>query len=387
MRIVIAHESLDTDGGVETYLVSVIRELSRRGHAIALVHDAPRRSGRPLATSVDDRFCVSELGLDGAIARVRAWTPDVCFSHNIGPLAIDRALAGAWPVVKMLHGFFGTCVSGLKMHAFPSPVACRRTCGPACLVLYVPRRCGRLSLGAMWSGYRWAEEQRRLFSRYRGIVVASSFMRDEVLRHGATRVDAVPLFSTVAPVANVREAEPDTVLFAGRMTSLKGGDVLVAAAARASRVLGRSVRVIFAGDGPQRDAWQRLSQSLGVDAEFVGWVDEASRPQVFSRAAIAVVPSLWPEPFGLVGLDAAALGRPAVAFDVGGIGEWLEERRNGRLVEPGAGEAGLAAAIVSLLSSPAERGRMAEEALAVARRLTVAAHVDRLEPLLHGRVA
>ena len=120
MRIVIAHESLDTDGGVETYLVSVIRELSRRGHAIALVHDVPRRSGRPLATSADDRFCVSELGLDGAIARVRAWKPDVCFSHNIGPLAIDRALAGAWPVVKMLHGFFGTCVSGLKMHAFPS---------------------------------------------------------------------------------------------------------------------------------------------------------------------------------------------------------------------------------------------------------------------------
>ena len=201
------------------------------------------------------------------------------------------------------------------------------------------------------------------------------------------RVDAVPLFSTVAPVANVREAEPDTVLFAGRMTSLKGGDVLVAAAARASHVLGRAVRVIFAGDGPQRDAWERLSRSLGVDAEFVGWVDEASRPQVFSRAAIAVVPSLWPEPFGLVGLDAAALGRPAVAFDVGGIGEWLEEGRNGRLVEPGAGEAGLAAAIVSLLSSPAERARMAEEALAVARRLTVAAHVDRLEPLLHDRVA
>ena len=82
-------------------------------------------------------------------ARVDAWRPDVCFSHNIGPLAIDRALTSRWPVVKMLHGFFGTCVSGLKMHALPAPVACARRCGPACLALYFPRRCGRVSLAAI----------------------------------------------------------------------------------------------------------------------------------------------------------------------------------------------------------------------------------------------
>ena len=59
-------------------------------------------------------------------------------------------------------------------------------------------------------------------------------------------------------------------------------------------------------------------------------------------AVLVAVPSLWPEPFGLVGLDAAALGRPAIAFDVGGIGEWLTDGVNGKLVEPAAGEEGLA---------------------------------------------
>ena len=114
MRILIAHDSLDTDGGVETYLVAVIRELRRRGHAVALLHDAASRGERPLARSVEDRISVAEAGLERAAARVDAWRPDVCFSHNIGPLAIDRALTSRWPVVKMLHGFFGTCVSCAK---------------------------------------------------------------------------------------------------------------------------------------------------------------------------------------------------------------------------------------------------------------------------------
>lgn len=387
MRILVAHDSLDTDGGVETYLAAVIRELRRRGHAVALLHDAVSRGDRPLARSVEDRISVAEAGLERAAARVDAWRPDVCFSHNIGPLAIDRALTSRWPVVKMLHGFFGTCVSGLKMHALPAPVACARRCGPACLALYFPRRCGRLSLAAMWSGYGWAREQRQLFPRYRRMIVASGYMRAEVMRHGAERVDAVPLFSTIEPVATAAAPEPDTVLFAGRMTTLKGGHVLIAAAAGARRELGRRVRVLFAGDGPQKAEWQRLAQSVDVEAEFCGWIDETARAGVFGRASIVAVPSLWPEPFGLAGLDAAALGRPAVAFDVGGIREWLSDGSNGRLVPPGEGERGFAVALAQLLHDPRGRARMAEESLLVARRMTVAAHVDRLEPLLRNSAA
>ena len=87
---------------------------------------------------------------------LHAWRPDVGFSHNMSHLDVDRRLIDRWPVVKMLHGYFGTCVSGLKMHAFPSAQACGRTFGPACLALYFPRRCGQLAPGAMMRGYRWA---------------------------------------------------------------------------------------------------------------------------------------------------------------------------------------------------------------------------------------
>jgi glycosyltransferase involved in cell wall biosynthesis len=169
------------------------------------------------------------------------------------------------------------------------------------------------------------------------------------------------------------------------MTTLKGGHVLIAAAARASSLLARPVRVLMAGDGPQKEDWRQLASSLNVDAEFTAWIRGEDRARVYGRAALVAVPSLWPEPFGLIGLDAAALGKPAVAFNVGGIGEWLTDGANGLLVEPAAGERGLAEAIVRLLRAPEERARMACESLRIAGRMSAATHVDRLEELLRSR--
>jgi glycosyltransferase involved in cell wall biosynthesis len=384
MRIVVAHESIGTEGGVETYLLSALQGLRRRGHAIALVYH--RRSEAPslLRTSADVAFGVEERGMASVLAELHDWRPDVAFSHNMGPLEIDRQLLALWPVVKMLHGYFGTCVSGLKMHAFPTARVCHRTFGPACLALYFPRRCGQLSIGAMVKGYRWAGEQREFFARYAATVVASHHMRDEMSRHGVSddRLRVLPLFSTVANEAAAGAGEPDTILFAGRMTTLKGGHVLIAAASRAARLLGRPVRLVMAGDGPQKEEWRRLGSSVGVPIEMTGWVEAEDRARVYGRGLLVAVPSLWPEPFGLVGLDAASLGRPAVAFDVGGIKEWLTDGVNGRLVTPSAGDEGLARAIVSLLDDPAERERMGGRALEISQRMSVGAHVDRLETVL-----
>jgi glycosyltransferase involved in cell wall biosynthesis len=406
MRIVIAHESVDTAGGVETYLASVMPELRRRGHQMALLYHRRRQesegsgndpgsrgtrrgSSSGLRHAAQHAVGVEESGLDAAIDKIGAWRPDVCYSHNMGPLEVDKRLLGRWPVVKMVHGYFGTCVSGLKTHAFPSMQACGRTLGPPCLLLYVPRRCGPLTASAMVHGYRWACDQRAMLSHYRSIVVASRHMGEEVGRHtsAAGRIEVVPLFSTIAPSAPTASAEPDTVLFAGRMTPLKGGHVLIAAAARAARLLGRPVRLIMAGDGPRKESWRELASSLRVPTEFTGWVDIDDRPRVYGRATLMAVPSLWPEPFGLVGLEAGHLGLPSVAFDVGGIREWLRHGSNGLLVAPADGDQGLGRAIAAVLNSPAERERMGREAFDLSQEMSLAAHVDRLESILLGAAA
>ena len=389
MRILFANDGVGDAGGVQSYLAAVMPALAARGHEVALLHLDPLRSdneGSPAPPGAP-HFGMMEMGTEAALAAARGWAPDLCFSHNMRPLEVERALLAAAPVVKMMHGYFGTCIGGQKTHLFPRAEPCTRAFGPACLALYLPRRNGRLSLPYIAGEWRWANDQRALFGAYAAVVTASGPMRDEYVRNGvaAAKTHAVPLFPTIGPPPGDDPPPPGAfrVLFLGRMTRLKGGDVLVRAAALAAERTGRPVPLTLAGDGPQRAEWEALAASLGVDAAFPGWVEPGARAGLFRAASLLAVPSVWPEPFGLVGLEAGAFGVPAVAFDVGGIREWLHPGVNGWLV-PGAPPTveALAAALAHAVSHPDEAAALRPGARAMAGRLSLDAHLDRLEPIL-----
>ncbi len=384
MRILIAHESPLGGGGVESYLTSLMPALTARGHRLAFLHHDSRSADGPLSL---DRtglpsISVADKGLPSAMAWTRAWAPDVCFSHNMRQLEIDAALANEWPTVKMMHGYFGTCVSAQKAHAFPSVQPCGRTFGNACLALYLPRHCGQLRPALMLKQFAWTSRQRALLAQYAEIVVASDHMAAEYRKHGVPGVQltSAPLFPTVSAADGPRPlpAEP-TILFAGRMTRLKGGEVLVRAVAAACRTSSRRLRLLVAGDGPELIRLRALAERLAVDAEFTGWVSGEERLALFRRATIAAVPSLWPEPFGLAGLEAAAHGVPAVAFDVGGISQWLHDDENGRLVRDVGNSEAFGEAMAALIQSPSDLERLGRGALRVARELSIASHLDALE--------
>jgi glycosyltransferase involved in cell wall biosynthesis len=92
---------------------------------------------------------------------------------------------------------------------------------------------------------------------------------------------------------------------------------------------------------------------------------------------------VWPEPFGLTGLEAASMGVPAVAFDVGGIREWLTDGDNG-LLAPGSppDASALADAITRAILDPSVLARLSSGARRRAAELTLDRHLDRLEPIL-----
>ncbi|HEX5871369.1 MAG TPA: glycosyltransferase family 4 protein [Longimicrobium sp.] len=243
--------------------------------------------------------------------------------------------------------------------------------------------------GYVAEGYRWASEQNGMFGGYASIVTASRHMRDEYVRNGAPadRVHPIPLFPTISG----EPADPPSdfrVVFLGRMTAIKGGDVLIRAVAEASRRLHRPIPLTMAGDGPQRAAWERLAARLGVDATFTGWVDDDGRAALFRAASVLAVPSVWPEPFGLVGLEAGVFGVPAIAFDVGGIRDWLTAGFNGWLVPGDAPSAGrFADALVHAARNPDLLARMRVSAREMAERMSLARHVEVLERVLASAAA
>ena len=394
MRILIANEALCGGGGVETYLATLVSALQAAGHEVGVLHDNPASETGPqrIAPEGTWRAGVQDEGLAGAIARVRGFAPDVCFSHNMSTLEIDARLLDEWPVVKMMHGHFGNCVSSQKAFSFPRVVACPRTFGPGCLAYYLPRRCGRTNPFVMVQQYEWGTRQRSLFPRYRGVVTASRFMRDEYLRAGVPpgSVHPISLFATpphLPDAVSLDRPRPVDAVFLGRLTALKGPAVLVEAAAAASARLARRLSVVFAGVGPERERLETLAAARGVDARFPGWLAPRERDELLGQASLIAVPSRWAEPFGLVGLEAGAFGTPAVAFDVGGISDWLTDGTNGRLIAPSLGAAGLGNAIADILASPELWRRLGAGARDAAARFSVDSHLRLLMPVLEHAAA
>ena len=383
MRILIANEAIVGSGGVESYLASLLPALASRGHAIALLHANTRdeQGGTRIDAGAALTASVADDGLERALQVMREWRPDVCFSHNMRRLDIEERLLDLWPVVKMMHGYFGTCIGGQKAHAFPRIMACTRTFGAACLALYLPRHCGQYRPLQMIDEFRWATRQRALLRCYAAVVTASTHMADEYRRNGVppSKIIAAPLFPTIDTPLVPRPVPPaPTVLFASRMTAIKGGDVVVRAVAETGRLLNRPVKLLMAGDGPARARLESLAAALHVDATFTGWVSDNARLDLIRQASVLAVPSLWPEPFGLSGLEAGVHGVPAVGFDVGGIREWLRDGISGVLVrEPGDATA-MGRALAQVLGDASLLQQLGDGALAIARELSRDAHVTRV---------
>src|SRR6476659_1255415 len=167
MKVLVAQDALHSEGGVESYLAAIIPALRARGHSVGMLY-VRRGTSTQLAADIDGPcVAVDAERINRAVAELKLWQPQVCFSNNMAPLDIERRLLDEWPVVKFMHAYFGTCISALKMHEFPSGVECTRTLGPACLALYGPRHCGALRPSALVNGYRWARSQQQLLPRYR----------------------------------------------------------------------------------------------------------------------------------------------------------------------------------------------------------------------------
>ena len=389
MRLLIANSHRSIVGGIETYLRALLPALAERGIQAGLLHEFAPPPGDPLVDALVPGLPLIDAaaGIPEALAAARAFRPDVIFQMGLYQLPLEAGLQELAPNVLFAHVYHGGCISGFKRHAFPSQRPCGRDFGPACLGLYFPLRCGGLSPASMWQEYQRQAQRRALLPRYRAVVVASRRMQREyapaVLPE--ERVVLAPVFPGVLPDAESPGARARTfrVAMLGRLNPLKGGLVLVRAVALAARALGRPLELCVAGDGPERGEMEALARRLGVPGHFPGWVDDAAREALFRRSDVLAVPSVWPEPFGIVGVEAGCVGLPSVAFAVGGIPDWLEPGVCGELAPASPPTArGLADALVRALSDDAHLQHLRQGAWLAARRFSPEAHLRLLLPAL-----
>jgi glycosyltransferase involved in cell wall biosynthesis len=394
MRVAVANWNRSVVGGAESYIKGVVTALESARIELAMLSESESDTDRERIelSPGAPTWCVSDIGERAALAAMRAWRPDVVYVHLIESPALEARLLELAPAVLFAHSYHGMCISGEKTFKFPDVRPCGLPFGWKCLLHFYPHRCGGLSPITMWQDYLKQSERHSLLPKYSAIATASEYLRRELVANGAMpeRVHKIPMMlsATFAEPGNQpaasRTDETKRILFVGRMGLLKGVGILLDSMPAVAAALNSKIKLTFIGGGPERTAWEERARGVEardgrISIQMAGWKKPEEVRAALAETNLLVVPSVWPETFGLVGPEAGRLGIPAAAFDVGGISEWLVDGVNGELAPGNPPTAqGLADAIVRCLHDPAVYKRLRAGALEISQRFDTSLHVQSL---------
>jgi glycosyltransferase involved in cell wall biosynthesis len=129
--------------------------------------------------------------------------------------------------------------------------------------------------------------------------------------------------SSKLPKSNNQELNNQKLhlLYLGSLTKFKGPQVLLKAIKGLPEM---QIRCSFYGDGPLKGWMEDYIRKNSLPAEIFPPVPYENIPTVYSSADIIIFPSIWPEPFGRIAIEAAASGKPIIGSEIGGISETLD---------------------------------------------------------------
>lgn len=352
MKVLLLEDWNPLHGGAERYTIQLKDALTDAGEEVQLltanVSTQARQVANYLAPAFDHVVAKSLLQISNPFAAatvrraVRTFRPHLAlvnmFALYLSPSAIFAL--GEVPYVLLVSDY--KCICPLGHRLLPDYSVCHHPVGIACL----RNRC--LSLP------HWLRDQLRyrrideVVRRAAAIVSTSDSLRDSLAEQG---IDSrrVYLFSDPPdpPLPRLPASTP-LFLFVGRLDIEKGVDTLLRAFAICHGSLPES-RLRIVGRGELRPSLERLANSLGVQdsVSFCGWREPQEINNELSHAWALVAPSRWPEPFGLVALEAIMRGVPAVVPALGGLAETVQHGLTG-LVYPAGDVRALAEQLVNL---------------------------------------
>ena len=388
-RILFINDYVGAVGGAERYVAEVSQELANLGWEVHIAFG--KRVGNepsPLAMHPLPMECVSFPWLrrpdQSALERLLGeLCPDRVFLQNVlNPDAVELCAREA-PTFRFVHDHRLFCPEGKILWRGMRP--CEKPFAADCLLYTAWHGCmGRNPLWLL-ANMRVKPREIAASQRVRGLVVASEYMKRCLVQQGfdPAAVHVNPLFSRFRHWSGPREEVP-RLLYAGQLSRRKGVPGLI----RALPLLPDPLRLDLVGETSTPEDQAQIERALrSVAPERVGrlgWRAGYELLDLYRTSVALIVPSLWPEPFGLVAAEALSQSCPVVAFDVGGLGEMVRESQGGIVVPAGDWPA-LSEAILRLWKDPQARRAMGQRgARFAASHLTVKKHVERLLPLLDG---
>ena len=297
MKILVYLEKSDVRGGIEIFAERHVARLCAEGHEVDVASDIRQEMGRYdeiVVHKCSDVSTLEKFPPEKTVYYVHDHEPICPRSYAYTPLKRNCTRPGGlWPCIF---------------------------CAPLC-------RNWKPALNRVLS----QERRKRAMARFRRLVVISEFMKGRLVANEIPAEKIVvepPVLDILNAEARRRGDGEDSaslrlcvekidLLFVGQLIRGKGVQLLLAAMARMKTP--RTLDIV--GTGNMEPKLKALAARLGI-AGRVRFNGFQSNPQDWMRAAkCVVVPSFWQEPYGLVAAEAVALGRPVVAFAIGGLPE------------------------------------------------------------------
>lgn len=269
------------------------------------------------------------------LARLRAERPDVVHLHNTFPLlspsVVAAAVSAGVPVVATLHHYRQVCPSGVLYRdgrvcddcvgRLPLP-AVRHGCYRGSRLATVPLAVGMVAGRRTW----WSGVER--------FFCISRAQRNTLVQAGMP-AERLMVKHNFVPDPRLRRSGPGShVLYLGRLNEEKGLRLLMTAWEAMTASVAARVPLVVAGGGPLQDEIAHWAAGRD-DVRFLGLLSQEECRAVTADAAVLVAPSVWPETFGLVVVEAMASGVPVVAAAHGAFVELVVDRETGLLHSPG----------------------------------------------------
>lgn len=280
--------------------------------------------------------------------------------HNtfpfLSPAVIGAASDSSAVVVVTLHNYRAFCANGFCVRAGRACTRCATSVVPWAAVY----RCYRNSAVASLAVWAYGLCFRRAL-RVAGAVCTAPSEAARLLLEGVRglpdRIAVLPNIVEGAGGSMVPdEVHSGRILYVGRLSEEKGIEDLLAALGDIP--LPQRPALTIAGEGPMREALERACRDRQIAVRFLGQVEPSMRDGLFRSHAVCVVPSRFPETFGLVAAEAGLAGCPLVISDAGALAETVGGA-NGSVVYAAGDARALHDALVRVLRDPEGRERRA----------------------------
>lgn len=211
---------------------------------------------------------------------------------------------------------------------------------------------------------------RNYLNHLSGVVAVSEALKDGLSQNGIRITSVIrngidaPAWE-VPPEQNFKEglglSGADVVLFGGRLSGVKGGEVILEAMSRVAKHNPNARLLVVGRKDFYAGRMEKKAEALGIKEKivFAGWLSEPDMKKAYAVSTIVVVPSVHLDPFPTVNLEAFAAGKPVVATCFGGSPEIVKDGENGFIVNP-FNVVNLADAIVDLLSDKEKARKFGE---------------------------